>query len=167
MSVNSENLEKAIKAALKGPEERDLRIADYRFNVKPATISKENGNTFSVVGGEDNYISRRRRGRPNDRIYYEIEKSEDEILDMDVEIDRGGFKAIWPRHGDQIKKTYDIAKKIYEFIKDQREKAGDTRIMAIRAAQAAASVELQLFLDGTWEGEAYFLVSNIALRAEQ
>lgn len=165
MSVNKENLEKAVKAALEGPEVRDVRIADYRFNIKPAEISR-NGTTISVVGGDDRYISRRRRGRPNDRIYYEFDKSGGEIKNIDVEIDRGGVKAIWSRHRDDIKKALEIAWRIYKEITEDREKAGDTIIMARKVGQTAASAELQHFLDGTWEGEASFLVGNIALRAE-
>jgi hypothetical protein len=47
------------------------------------------GNTISVVGGDDRYISRRRRGRPNDRIFYEFDKTENRIRTFDIEIERG------------------------------------------------------------------------------
>ena len=165
MSVNTENLEKAIKAALEGPEERGLRIADYRFNIKPAKISR-NGNTVSVVGREDHYISRRRRGRRNDRIFYEFAKSGEEIQALVIEIDRRGIKAILSRPLADIKKTIEKATEILINVwQPDRRKAGDSRLKAYPVALTAATGELQHLLDGSWEGEAAFLVGSIVLRA--
>ena len=59
MPVNKSELDKAINAALNGPEIRDVRFAEYRFNIKPSTIERSGG-TITVGGGEENYISRRR-----------------------------------------------------------------------------------------------------------
>ena len=63
MPVNKSELDKAINAALNGPEIRDVRFAEYRFNIKPSTIERSGG-TITVGGGEENYISRRRRLLP-------------------------------------------------------------------------------------------------------
>jgi hypothetical protein len=166
MSVNKENLEKAIKAALEGPEERGLRIADYRFNIKPAEISR-NGNTVSVVGGDDRYISRRRRGRPNDRIYYEFEKSGDDLSEFDIEINRGGFASVVDRYRlEDFHGRIRTANRIIKTIRDRRRELGDTDEMAEEMAQLAGYEESLQLLDGSWEGESAFLVANIALHAK-
>ncbi|WP_156119783.1 hypothetical protein [Leptolyngbya sp. KIOST-1] len=52
MSVNKEELDKAVNAALNGLELRDVRFSQYRFNVKPAKITRSGG-TVTVVGGEE------------------------------------------------------------------------------------------------------------------
>lgn len=166
MSVNQANLERAIKAALEGPEERDLRIADYRFNVKPAEITRHADNSITVVGGDDSYISRRRRGRPNDRIFYEFDKVGDEVKNLEVDIDRGGFLAIPRRYRDEIKKAVEIAREIWIIIQDQKRGGGVANFKADETAQAAATAELKHLLDGSWQGESAFLVANIVLRAK-
>lgn len=166
MSVNRDELEKAVSAALTGPEVRGVTIEDYSFNVKPATITRD-GNAITVVGGDDRYISRRRRLRPNDQIFYAFDKVGDEIRDLDIDIDRGGFKAFVSRgYLERLVKISAEIIKIFLEVRNQQQTAGFKSDEAQKAGLDAAYQESKKLLDGSWEGEASFLIANIALRAE-
>jgi hypothetical protein len=167
MSVNKNNLERAVMAALAGPEVRDLRIANHSFNVKPARITRNGDSSITVEGGEDNYISRRRRGRPNDRIYYRFDKDRDGdgdgIKNMRISHDRGGLRAVRDRHGDQIASAIGTVADFVPYGTAIR--SGANIANASIPVRARERLESDL-LDGSWEGEARFLVANIALQAQ-
>jgi len=176
MPVDRREFDRAVNAALRGPEVRDVRFAEYRFNVKPVQIERE-GDTIIVVGDEDNngYISRRRRARANDRISYEFEKRGG-IVDLekiDIDINRGGVRrGLW-RHRTEI---YRTAKWLYEKwreLEDERRRregaGGGSGPMFLTVEQQDELAEemfeeLKSTLDGSWESEAEFLISNIAMR---
>jgi hypothetical protein len=177
MSVNKQELDKAVNAALNGPELRDVRFAQYRFNVKPAKINRSGG-TVTVVGGEeDSYISRRRRARANDRIYYEFDKTNGTVhLDeIDIDIDRGGIaRGLWRHREKAIEVAVIVYKLVEEILSKRGGRAGETggvqtmfSLTREEQAQLAAAgyEESKQLLDGSWEGEATFLVMNIALNA--
>jgi hypothetical protein len=177
MPVNKEELDKAVNAALNGPEIRDVRFAQYRFNVKPAKITRSGG-TVTVIGGEENsYISRRRRARANDRIYYEFDKTHGtvHIDEIDIDIDRGGIaRGLW-RHREKVVEVAMTVYKIVEEIWSKRgERGGQTggvqTMFSLTPGEqdqlaAAGYEESKQMLDGSWESEAVFLVMNIALNA--
>jgi hypothetical protein len=162
MSVNMNNLERAIRAALVGPEVRDLRVVDHSFNVKPASITRNGDGSITVEGGENNYISRRRRARPNDRIYYRFDKDGDGIKNMRISRDRGGLRAVRDRHGDQIARAIGTVSDFVPFGTAVR--SGANIANASINVRAREKLEGDM-LDGSWEGEARFLIANIALQA--
>jgi hypothetical protein len=163
MSVNNNNLERAISAALEGPEARDLRIVDYRFNVKRAHITNNGDGSITVEGGENNYISRRRRGRPNDRIYYRFDKDGDgKIKNERFSTERGGWRAVRDRHGDRIAGAIGVVAEFVPYGTAVRRGANIANtVIPVRARERLESD----LLDGSWEGEARFLIANIALQA--
>jgi hypothetical protein len=162
MSVNDNNLARAVNAALAGPEARDLRIRDYRFNVKPASITRNGDGSITVEGGENNYISRRRRGRPNDRIYYRFDKDGNGLKNMRISSDRGGLRAIRDRHGDRITSAIGTLSDFVPGGAAVRRGANIANtVIPVRTRERLESETL----DGSWEGEARFLIANIALHA--
>ena len=171
MPVNRGELDKAVRAALQGPELRDVTFAERAFNVKPAKIERS-GETIVVTGSEDDnsYISRRRFGR-NDRVSYEFATKGGwvDLEKIDLDIRRGGIiRPIW-EHRETI---MWVGKKLYEWWKRRKEEEGGPtgtaqfRLTAEEQDEMAevGFEELKAILDGSWEAEAQFLVSNIALR---
>ncbi len=83
------NLDKAVQAALLGPEIKKLKVFDHEFNVKPAYISKLGKQT--VVNGQ---ISHHLSFRLDDQVYYRFVKEDGVIKNLEIKIDRGGWTKI-------------------------------------------------------------------------
>ncbi|MBG9529630.1 methyltransferase [Bacillus thuringiensis] len=83
------NLDKAVQAALLGPEIKKLKVFDHEFNVKPAYISKKDNQT--VVNGQ---ISHHLSYRLDDQVYYRFVKEHGEVKNLEIKIDRGGWTKI-------------------------------------------------------------------------
>ncbi|OPA10798.1 methyltransferase [Bacillus cereus] len=83
------NLDKAVQAALLGPEIKKIKVFDHEFNIKPAYISKKDNQT--VVNGQ---ISHHLSYRLDDQVYYRFEKENGEIKNLEIKIDRGGWTKI-------------------------------------------------------------------------
>ena len=169
MPVNRQNLSQAINAALNGPERRDVRIANYRFNIKPARIEQSGGRGV-LSGDDDNYNSRRRRARPNDRVYYASEKDAAGIQDLEIDVDRGGMRAVANRHGAELVDlirtigTQDISGGA-RWLQQARQFGTQGRSGGGRGTVEVPDEALRI-LDDSWESEAAFLVTMIALEAE-
>jgi hypothetical protein len=158
MSINQGRLLTAIRAALRGPEERGVRFANYSFNVKPARVNRWE-NEIVVQGDAGGYISRRRRARPNDRIYYRAEIRDGAVQRVGVLIDRGGVRAIHRPISDTFESltTIPLPRVILQLTGVQRTQGLTLNDTAVRHAES--------LIDGTWEGEARFLIAQIAVHA--
>ena len=177
MPVNRGELDRAVRAALQGPELRDVTFVERGFNVKRAKIERS-GDNIVVVGSEDDnsYISRRRFGR-NDRVSYEFEKKGGfvDLEKVEMDIRRGG---VWRPIRENRRAILRVAKKLGEILivildKDGKKTGPPTdgpiafRLTAEEQDEMAevGFEELKSTLDGSWESEAQFLILNIALRA--
>lgn len=153
MAVNMKDFEKAMTAALKGPEQKKLKIEKHEFNVKPVKITRE-GNKIIVSGEDGHQISHRLRFRPDDQVFYAFEKEGGIVRDLEVEIKEGGLIALVKK----TKKVIEIALEVIEILK--KEGKSD------EVVSEAGFQETKRLLDGTWQGEANFLIANIALRVK-
>lgn len=101
--VPMNNLEKAVQAALLGPEIKKLKVFDHEFNVKPAYISKMGNQT--VVNGQ---ISHHLSFRLDDQVYYRFVKENGEIKNLEIKIDRGGWTKITAPIGAIIAQYFGV-----------------------------------------------------------
>ncbi|PEO00750.1 methyltransferase [Bacillus cereus] len=97
------NLDKAVQAALLGPELKKLKIFDHEFNVKPAYISKMGNKT--LVNGQ---ISHHLSFRLDDQVYYRFIKENGEVKNPEIKIDRGGWTKITALIGAIITQYFGI-----------------------------------------------------------
>lgn len=135
------NMDLSVQAALFGPEIKKVDVFGHEFNVKPAYISKEDHVT--IVNGQ---ISHHLSWRPDDQLYYRIEKENGEVKKIEIEIDRGGWSSI------------------------------STPFLLILAEYAGVTITPDLlekigrqmgeFIDGKWEYAAEAIISNIALQVD-
>jgi len=102
-TIPMNNLDKAVQAALLGPEVKKLKVFDHEFNVKPAYISKKNNQT--VVNGQ---ISHHLSYRLDDQVYYRFVKENGEIKNLEIKIDRGGWTKITAPIGAIIAQYFGV-----------------------------------------------------------
>ncbi|MES5943648.1 MULTISPECIES: methyltransferase [unclassified Bacillus cereus group] len=102
-AIPMNNLDKAVQAALLGPEIKKLKVFDHEFNVKPAYISKMGNQT--VVNGQ---ISHHLSFRLDDQVYYRFVKENGEIKNLEIKIDRGGWTKITAPIGAIIAQYFGI-----------------------------------------------------------
>jgi hypothetical protein len=152
-AVDMQAFEVAMTAALQGPERKRLKIEKHEFNVKPIKITRT-GDSILVSGEEGHHISHHRGVVNDDQIYYEFTKQGGIIIGPKVRYEKGGW-------GPTLKTVMGIVEKANEVYDEIARKQG-----AIVTAQQAAFEETKKLLDGTWQGEANFLIANIALRVK-
>ncbi|MGQ0418888.1 methyltransferase, partial [Bacillus sp. HC-Mk] len=102
-AIPMNNLDKAVQAALLGPEIKKLKIFDHEFNVKPAYISKLGNQT--VVNGQ---ISHHLSFRLDDQVYYRFVKEDGVIKNLEIKIDRGGWTKITAPIGAIISQYFGV-----------------------------------------------------------
>ncbi|MGG0262774.1 methyltransferase [Bacillus mycoides] len=102
-AIPMNNLDKAVQAALLGPEIKKLKVFDHEFNVKPAYISKKDNQT--VVNGQ---ISHHLSYRLDDQVYYRFVKENGEIKNLEIKIDRGGWTKITAPIGAIIAQYFGV-----------------------------------------------------------
>ncbi|MEK4418678.1 MULTISPECIES: methyltransferase [Bacillus] len=102
-AIPMNNLDKAVQAAMLGPEIKKLKVFDHEFNVKPAYISKKGNQT--VVNGQ---ISHHLSFRLDDQVYYRFVKEAGEIKNLEIKIDRGGWTKITAPIGAIIAQYFGI-----------------------------------------------------------
>jgi len=79
-------LDAAVKAALKGPERKDIKIRKHDFNVKKASKKVVNGETH--IAGQ---ISHRVRWTPDDQVFYAIVLKDKKVTKVTRSIKGGGW----------------------------------------------------------------------------
>ncbi|MEW4154001.1 methyltransferase [Bacillus thuringiensis] len=102
-AIPMNNLDKAVQAALLGPEIKKLKVFDHEFNVKPAYISKLGNQT--VVNGQ---ISHHLSFRLDDQVYYRFVKEDGIIKNLEIKIDRGGWTKITAPIGAIIAQYFGV-----------------------------------------------------------
>ncbi len=135
------SMDKAVQAALGGPEIKKLNVLGHEFNVKPAGITKKN--ELTVVDGQ---ISHHLSWRPDDQLYYHIEKENGEVKKVEIKIDRGGWTSLSAPFIATLAEKNDIPITL-EMIQELGQKLGS-------------------YIDGKWEYAAETIVSTIALHVE-
>ncbi|PEL99759.1 methyltransferase [Bacillus cereus] len=135
------NLDKAVQAALLGPEIKKLKVFDHEFNIKPAYISKKENQT--VVNGQ---ISHHLSYRPDDQVYYRFVKENGEIKNLEIKIDRGGWTKIAAPIGAIIAQYFGVP-----ITPDVLSKIGQ---------------QLGTLTDGKWEYASEAIVAAIGLYVE-
>jgi hypothetical protein len=149
--VKRSNLAAAIQAALKGPEKKKIRIARHEFNVKPVTITRRDDGSIVVDGGNGHHISHHVSMSPDDQVYFSVTKKPDGSVEpWEPRIEKWGP---WiPELIAVLTKAYTIAK-------------ATGVLKADGGVDEAVLKETATRLDGTWKGEAKFLIANIVLAA--
>ncbi|WP_208743506.1 methyltransferase [Bacillus cereus] len=140
-AIPMNNLDKAVQAALLGPEVKKLKVFDHEFNVKPAYISKMGNQT--VVNGQ---ISHHLSFRLDDQVYYKFVKENGEIKNLEIKIDRGGWTKITAPIGAIIAQYFGVP-----ITPDLLSQIGQ---------------QLGALTDGKWEYAAEAIVAAIGLYVE-
>ena len=167
MSVrNEQELQRAIKAAIEGPDVEGIKFQDHGWNVDKAVVTPS-GQLITVDGSSDgDNISHRRSWARDDQIYYkvtvQVNQGHISLQGLDVNINAGGLVATYLpvikwiiEHWDEIKDIFDGI-----FGGDNIE----TTVAQLRSNVGVTQLTDQI-LDGSWEAEARFLILNIALYA--
>lgn len=141
-SAHAGPMESAMKAALKGPERKKLKVFDHRFNVKPVESVRDGARI--IVNG---HISHHLPFRPDDQVYYRIIKEGDKVIKVERNINQGGWAGIAAPIVAAVG-TYLTGVPIPP---NEVEKVG----RAIGKAQ-----------DGSWEGACDAIIANVALRVQ-
>ncbi|PGT51234.1 methyltransferase [Bacillus cereus] len=140
-AIPMNNLDKAIQAALLGPEIKKLKVFNHEFNAKPAYISKMGNQT--IVNGQ---ISHHLSYRIDDQVYYRFVKENGEIKNVEIKIDRGGWTKITAPIGAIIAQYFGIP-----ITPDLLSQIGQ---------------QLGALADGKWEYAAEAIVAAIGLYVE-
>ena len=140
-AIPMNNLDKAVQAALLGPEIKKLKVFDHEFNVKPAYISKLGNQT--VVNGQ---ISHHLSFRLDDQVYYRFVKEDGVIKNLEIKIDRGGWTKITAPIGAIIAQYFG-----FPITPDLLSQIGQ---------------QLGALTDGKWEYAAEAIVAAIGLYVE-
>ncbi|MCQ6530461.1 methyltransferase [Bacillus mycoides] len=140
-AIPMNNLDKAIQAALLGPEIKKLKVFNHEFNAKPAYISKMGNQT--IVNGQ---ISHHLSYRIDDQVYYRFVKENGEIKNVEIKIDRGGWTKIAAPIGAIIAQYFGIP-----ITPDLLSQIGQ---------------QLGALADGKWEYAAEAIVAAIGLYVE-
>lgn len=126
---------RALTAALVGPEKKKLKVFNHEFNVKPI----ERVSPAKAVG----HISHHLSFRPDDQVYYAIEKQNGVIGKIDIEINRGGWAPIAAPIISALGQYYGGVAIPPDQVEDVGRKLG-------------------AILDGSWERAAQALIGYIA-----
>ncbi|MHA2890516.1 methyltransferase [Bacillus cereus] len=140
-TIPMNNLDKAVQAAILGPEVKKLNVFNHEFNIKPAYISKVGNKT--VVNGQ---ISHHLSYRLDDQVYYRFIKENEEVKNIEIKIDRGGW----------IKITAPISAIIAQYFG-----IPITPDLLSQIGQQLGSV-----VDGKWEYAAEAIVAAVGLYIE-
>jgi len=129
-------LDKAVKAALYGPEVKKLEVAGHKFNVKKAKITTApNGTTIT------GQISHHLTLRPDDQLYYTIRKYQGKVVSVQIKIDRGGLSPYVAKFAGKYLGLKFAQQDIENFLYNVGSK-----------------------LDGKWESAAELIVTAIAMK---
>lgn len=149
--VNVKNLNAAVAAALHGPEHKKIKIARHEFNVKPVKITRTNGDVV-IDGGKGHHISHAISMSPDDQVEYKAVRHPDGTYEIDPT-----YLGRWETWASEI---VTILKTVTTII---------TTVGAVLKANGqvddAVMSKTAELLDGSWKGEAKFLIAQITLRA--
>jgi len=137
--VDKAKFEEAVSAAIEGPDVERIKVDRHEMNVRRAAVAPDRIEGRTVKG----QLSRHLAFRDGDQVYYEC-------------------KIVAGRHLtiEQVKMRIDGAWTV------RPRTAFDTVELANRPDAAAQAMydEASQLLDGSWQGEAQFLILNIVGR---
>ncbi|ERN41566.1 hypothetical protein KR51_00017840 [Rubidibacter lacunae KORDI 51-2] len=146
------NFRKALKAALDGPELKDVEWTKngHDFNVKKARITKTSSGLI-VDGTDGHHISHRLRFRPDDQLFYKCKVSATgDVSDLEINVKSSI---------DTLSDWFETAGKIIAIAGSVFGVAGKADKVNLNTVEPTpSSVEL---LDGDWRSDAEFLIANI------
>jgi hypothetical protein len=153
--VSKATFEKAMKAALDGPEVKKIKFGKHEFNVKKSTVTGSRVDGVQVSGR----ISHHRSFMDDDQVDYKARIQAGQAVTIDqieFSIDRSFMN----------KFLGDLVKVLVKFFAEKVEKGLSTQALATRPAEAEARIyeESKKLIDGSWEGEAKMLMVNIVGR---
>jgi hypothetical protein len=157
--VNTATFEKAVQAAVKGPEAKKIKFGSHEFNVKPVSVSATRAGGKRVKG----QISHCLAWRDDDQYHYEFgvfAGQEVTINQVEVSID-GSF---------MNKILGDLIDALKEWFKTEAKEKWDEQWTTERLATQSEDAKRRIYeqskslLDGSWQGECNFLVVNVAGR---
>lgn len=135
-------LKEALKAALKGPQDKGIKLYDHGFNVKPVERIKD-GDKLTVSG----HMSHKLRWRPDDQIYYIIRKEKGVIKKVEIKFNRGGLAPI-----------------AAPFVSALGAYLGGVTVPPDEVEKVGR--KLGALVDGKWETACQILIAEIAIRVE-
>ena len=139
---NAGPMEKAVNAALNGPEIKKHKVYDHKFNIKQIEITRLDGKI--IING---HISHHLRFRRDDQVYFTIIKSEDKIIKLKRDINRGGWAPVAAPIVAALGTYYT-----------------GTPIPPEQVEEIGRSIGRAV--DGSWEKAADAIIANIAIRAK-
>jgi len=128
-------LRKATRAAIYGPETK-IKINGHEFTVKQASMR-----TTANIATYHGTISHQLSLRPDDQMYYTIQKSEGKVVSVRISISRGGLAPIVGAIAANLGPKYASD--------------GVESFLSSLGAQ----------MDGSWESAARLIVTSISLKA--
>lgn len=147
MSVNIEGFRRAMKAAMDGPELKDVEWSshDHHFNVKKVAVKKTDDG-IEINGRDGHHISHRLAWRPDDQVYFQCRVTKDgKVEGLEVNV-----KTSW----DTLKEWFETAGKIIgvaAMVAGKLDASGSHE-------PTPSSADL---MDGSWKGDVEFLIANI------
>lgn len=157
------NLEKALKSIIQGPSKKKIKIAKHGFNVKKVDVVRKN-NRILVNGNKGHHLSHRLKFRPDDQIFYEFEVDAlGRIQNAEIKISKGSDKLLgWLKKAKEILEFIDEVNKQFDDEPGATGKA-DSKDDAAALVRKAAAGRAEELLDGSWRGEAMFIIANVML----
>lgn len=134
------SIQVALNAAFTGPEAKKVKVFDHKFNIKPLQITRE-GDSETAYG----HISHHLSFRPDDQVYFTIDKIREVITRVDIKINRGG----WAPIAAPFVSTLGVYFTGVPIPPDQIEAIGR---------------QLGEVVDGRWDSVAQYIVGEIAVR---
>lgn len=132
-------LRTASRAAIYGPEVKKLKVAGHEFNVKKAKIVHDHMGT-RITGQISHHLSL----RPDDQLYYTIQKIDGTVRSVEIKIDRGGLTPYVTKFAVKYLGLKFAETDIRNFLSNIGQK-----------------------IDGKWESAAELIVTSVALRAPE
>jgi len=152
--VNKTNFERAMKAALDGPTVKKLKLERHEFNIKKVT---RNGNRWS------GQISHHLNWRDDDQVNYSFTvsagKTSISLDKVDISID-----ASWMNNAGDVLVDIGIGYMTKSYAAWLASSAAQLARLFDDAEETLFQQNQRLLLDGSWQGEAKFMVANIAGR---
>lgn len=147
MSVKTKGFERAMRAALDGPDIKDVEWSrhGHDFNVKRVVV-RNVARGIEIDGSDGHHISHRLAFRPDDQVYYKCTVTRDGKVE-NLEIN--------------VKTSWDTLK---EWFADGLKILGAAAAIAAKADGPAAFEPVPAstaLLDGSWKGDAAFLIANV------
>ena len=146
MAVNTAQFQKAMNAALDGPEVKKIKPDKHEFNVKKVRVESD-ANGIVIHGDKGHHISHHLTLRDDDQVYFSarVDKT-GAVSELSVNIDRS-----WANRGVAL-----LADAVLDRLIGKKSDGGAT---------TAPAKDSEKLLDGSWEGEAKFLIANIIVHA--